>query len=262
VTRTWRKLRALGDANFALWVEYRAELFLWVLAGSLPLILMGVWGEVSKNGAFPLARGEFIRYFLAVFLARQLTFVWVIWEFEELVVTGRLSPLLLQPLNPVWRFVVAHLTERVARLPFALVIVLFGFALYPDAFFVPSIVDVLGFALALTVAFWVRFLLQYAFSMLTFWSERASAIEDLWFGMHLFLSGLIAPLDVYPPLVREIAELTPFPYLIYFPARMLLGQPPPLGQAGAVLAAWGGASFVLYWYLWRRGLRHYSAMGA
>lgn len=259
---TWRKIKALSDANFLLWVEYRAEMFLWVLAGSLPLILMGVWGEVSKGGAFTLGQGEFVRYFLAVFLARQLTFVWVIWEFEELVITGRLSPLLLQPLNPIWRFVLAHLTERFARFPFALAIVSLGFLLYPSALFVPRLLDVLGFALALTVSFWVRFLLQYAFSMLTFWSERASAVEDLWFGMHLFLSGLIAPLDVYPPLLRTIAELTPFPYLIYFPARVLLGQAPPIGQAAAVLSAWGGASLALYWYLWKKGLRRYSAMGA
>jgi ABC-2 type transport system permease protein len=116
--------------------------------------------------------------------------------------------------------------------------------------------------LALCVSFAVRFLLQYAFSMLSFWSERASSIEELWFTLHLFLSGLVAPLDVYPQNVRQLAELTPFPYLVYYPAQMLLGHPPPLLKAFAVLSVWGVASFVMYRWLWKRGLRRYSAMGA
>ena len=257
-----RKLRAIGSQNFAMWVEYRAELVLWVMAGILPLILMGVWREAGARGSFPLGPSEFVRYFLAVFVVRQLTFVWVIWEVEELVVSGRLSPLLLQPINPFWRFLMTHLTERVVRLPLVIGIVLSCFLLYPEAAWLPSITDLLGCFAGLAVSFGVRFLLQYAFSMLSFWSERASAIEELWFGMHLFLSGLVAPLDVYPAWLRSIAELTPFPYLIYFPAQLLLGHQPPLLKAGLVLGAWGSLAFVMYRVLWRRGLRQYSAMGA
>jgi ABC-2 type transport system permease protein len=252
----------MSQAHFALWVEYRAELYLWVVAGVLPLILMAVWGEVSRSGDFGFNRIQFIRYFLAVFIVRQMTFVWVIWEFEELVVSGKLSMQLLQPINPFWRFLLAHLTERVARFPLVLVIAAACFFLYPEASFVPKPLDAVYCASFLLVSFCVRFLMQYAFSMLTFWSERASAVEDLWFTAHLFLSGLMAPLDVYPESVREVALFTPFPYLIYYPARLLLGEALPLGRAALVLSVWGLGSFLLYRILWRQGLRRYSAMGA
>ncbi len=258
----FRKLKALSDTHFALWVEYRAELYLWALAGVLPLILAGVWGEVSESGSFDLGRNEFIRYFLAVFVVRQLTYVWVIWEFEELVVTGKLSQLLLQPINPMWRFLVAHVTERIARLPFALMIIGLCFLLFPEAAWIPSLGDCLSAGGMLALSFSVRFLLQYAFSMLAFWSERASSLEELWFLAYMFLSGLIAPLDVYPAGVRSFAELTPFPYLIYYPAQLLIGKGVPLVRGALVLFAWGVGAYLLYRYLWKKGLRQYSAMGA
>jgi ABC-2 type transport system permease protein len=261
IARTLRKARALFGLYLSYMLEFRAEIYLWVLASALPLILLGVWAQAAASGAFPLSRVEFIRYFIAVFVVRQFTFIWVIWEFEDLVVSGNLSQLLLQPLDPVWRFLASHLTERVVRLPLVLAVVGFCFALYPEALWLPSATDFASAGVLLGLAFVTRFMLQYMMSMLTFWSERAAAIEELWFVVYLFLSGLIAPLDVYPESVRRLTELTPFPYLIYYPVNLLLGRGAPLGRAVLVLAVWGVLAWVVQRRLWRSGLRRYSAMG-
>jgi ABC-2 type transport system permease protein len=255
----WRALCAVSLANM---LEYRAEIYLWVLASVLPLILLGVWSRAAQGGAFALSSVEFIRYFICVFVVRQFTFIWVIWEFEELVVSGNLSHQLLQPLNPVWRFLAGHLTERVVRLPLVAGVVGLCFALYPGALWLPAPLDVLRAAVLLAVAFIARFWLQYMMSMLSFWSERAAAIEELWFAVHFFLSGMIAPLDVYPEPVRRFAELTPFPYLIYHPVNLLLGRPVNFERALLVLAVWGTFAFFLQRRLWKRGLERYSAMGS
>jgi ABC-2 type transport system permease protein len=259
---TLRKVRAITQAYLALWTEYRAELYLWALSGVLPLILMGVWNQVSKNADFALNPAEFVRYFLAVFVVRQFTVVWVIWEFEELVVQGTLSPLLLQPFNPLWRFLLGHMTERLARLPFVFAILALGFVIYPEALFLPSLADLGVAAVAIFAAFVVRFIIQYTFAMVSFWSERASSIEEVWFLFYLFLSGMVAPLDVYPPSVRAFAELTPFPYMIYMPAQLIVGRPVDLTKGAIVLLIWGVIAWVCYRVLWRYGLRRYSAMGA
>jgi ABC-2 type transport system permease protein len=256
-----RKALALCRLYLAYMLEYRAEIYLWVLASSLPLILLGVWAQAAQSGAFPLSRVEFIRYFIAVFVVRQFSFIWVIWEFEELVVTGNLSQQLLQPLNPVWRYLASHLTERAVRLPLVLGVVALAFWIYPEAFWVPSFAALARALGLLGLAFGARFLLQYMMSMLAFWSERAAAIEELWFVLHLFLSGLIAPLDVYPEPIRRLTELTPFPYLIYHPVNLLLGRGEPVLRGVGVLLAWGGAALLIQRWLWKRGLERYSAMG-
>lgn len=262
MSSVFRKARVLLVAYYAYMLEYRAELFLWALSGSLPLILMGVWTEAAQSGQFGLSPIDFARYFLTVFVIRQFTVVWVIYEFEREVIEGRLSPRLLQPLDPVWHHVASHLSERLARLPFALVLVTLFFALYPQAFWIPPLGNFLLFVLAVIFAFALRFLIQYTFALFAFWTERANAIENLWYLFYLFLSGLIAPLEMFPAPVREFVLWTPFPYLIHFPAAVLIGLKEDILQGFLVMLGWCLLFFVFNRWLWRRGLKQYSGMGA
>lgn len=265
IARALRQARALLTVRYAEMLEYRAELVLWMLAGSMPLILMGVWMKVAATRPLGLEPADFARYFLVLFLVRQATVVWVIWEFQEKVLTGTLSQRLLQPIDPVWNEVAKHVAERFARLPFVVVLVVLFFVLYPDARWVPR-PGALVSALALTVAaFALRFCIQYTLSMMAFWTERAASIQSVWFHIYVLLSGMLAPLTMYPDNVRAIAELTPFPYLVYVPVAAALDHPAfpvDVPRAFVVMAAWAAGFVVLNRVLWRRGLRQYSGMGA
>ena len=166
--RIIRKALTLLSVYYAYMVEYRAELILWVLSGSLPIILMGVWIQAAQGGQFGLSPVDFTRYFLTVFIVRQITVVWVIWDFEKEVVEGKLSPKLLQPLDPVWHHVASHISERFARIPFALLLIGLFFILYPQAFWIPSLIQFLLFMLAVVLAFILRFVIQYTFAYVCF----------------------------------------------------------------------------------------------
>lgn len=257
-----RTSRVLLSVYYAYMLEYRAELYLWALSGTLPLILMGVWVQASEQQSLALTTVELTRYFLTIFLVRQFTVVWVIWEFEKEVVQGKLSFRLLQPLDPVWHHFASHFAERFARLPFALLLVLFFALLYPQALWLPSLGQWLLFVPTLLLAFALRFATQYTLAMAAFWLERATSIEQFWFLAYLFLSGMIAPLDLFPPEVREVISWTPFPYLIYFPAAILVGLKINLLKGFAVLGGWLVLFVVVNRWLWRKGLKQYSGMGA
>ncbi len=257
-----RKTLTLLSVYYAYMVEYRSELILWVLSGSLPIILMGVWIQAAQGGQFGLTSVGFARYFLAVFIVRQVTTVWVIYEFEKEIVEGKLSPRLLQPLDPVWHHVASHIAERGARMPFAILLVVLFFVLYPQAFWLPNLTNLLLFTLALVLAFALRFLIQYTFAMFAFWTERATAVENFWFLFYLFLSGMIAPLKVFPEPVRAVVLWTPFPYMINFPASLLVGLPVNVFQGFLSIVGWFLVFLVLNRWLWRLGLKRYSGMGA
>jgi ABC-2 type transport system permease protein len=264
MTQVFRKFRILLGVFYANMLQYRAEMYLWVLSGIMPFFMMGLWMKVSAGSGYSITPVDFARYYLAVFIVRQVTLVWVVWEFEFHVVQGRLSPYLLQPMNPAWRFVLSHIGERFARFPFLVAMVIIFFLIYPTAVWVPRWYDAVLAVMAMIVAFAVRFIMQYTFAMIAFWAERANRIEDLWFLSYLFLSGFMAPLDVFPPLVRTIALWTPFPYLVYMPAQLLTGRCDPgmIVYGFPVMIAWGSFFLGIWWIAWKRGLRHYSAMGA
>jgi ABC-2 type transport system permease protein len=228
-----------------------------MLSGSLPLILMGVWQQAATQGSFELSAIQFIQYFLAV---------WVIWDFEREVVEGQLSFRLLQPIDPGWHFFASHYAERLARFPFVLGLMILFFTLYPQALWWPGLGRVLAFVIAAHLAFCLRFLAQYTVAMLAFWTERAAAVEDIWFLTYLFLSGVIAPLDVFPAQLQAIVHWTPFPYIIYFPSALLVNiegiDRGTIVQGFLAIGIWMVLFWVLNRVLWRWGLKQYSGMGA
>ena len=256
------KARTLLLAHYAHMLEYRAEIFLWALSNSLPIILMGVWIQASSEGNFEFTPQEFARYFFSVFIVRQLTTIWVIWEFEREILEGKLSLRLLQPIDPVWHHVARHLAEKMTRIPLIALFCGLFFALYPDAAWIPQLSNIFLGVLAIAFAFILRFAIQYTFAMLAFWTERASAIQQFWFLFYVFLSGTIAPLEVFPSAVRQIVEWTPFPYMMHFPAILLMGLPVDFGRSILIMFGWTTIFTVLNRWLWRKGLKQYSGMGA
>ncbi|WP_201027502.1 ABC-2 family transporter protein, partial [Salmonella enterica] len=143
----------------------------------------------------------------------------------------------------------------IARIPFAVLLIALFFILYPQAFWIPSWSNLLLFSLAVMLAFALRFVIQHTFAIFSFWTERASALETFWYLFYLFLSGMIAPLDVFPPVVRAVVLCTPFPYLIDFPVSLLVGLPVDVGRGFLSMIGWLLFFIGVNRSLWRRGLK-------
>ena len=130
--RLWRRSLVLWSVQVAYMAEYRAEIALWALSGLLPFIMLAVWGQAEQRSGTLVAPGfgpaELARYFLCAFVVRQFTVVWVVWQFEEDSLQGRLAGQLLQPLHPLWRHLAAHYAEQATRLPFVLLIAVYSIA--------------------------------------------------------------------------------------------------------------------------------------
>jgi ABC-2 type transport system permease protein len=261
-----RRIQRIGGAlltsQMALMLEYRAEIALWALSGVLPLIMLAVWQGSDGAAAAGLSSSSLAHYFLAAFVVRQFSVVWMIHVFEDDALQGKLSPQLLQPLQPLWRYLAAHVAEQCTRLQFVgLMLGVLALA-QPKLLWWPTPLElILGIA-AIQAAFILRFLLQSVIAMLCFWSERAAALDRLLLIPYLFLSGLVAPLQTYPPAIQKLAWLTPFPSMVAFPAAVLAGEPVAIGPGFLQLALWCLLLYPLLMLLWRAGVRRYGAMGA
>ncbi len=275
-----RKWRSYFAVYYSLCTTYRAEIMLWAVATALPLIMMGVWTQAAATGNFTLSSAEMARYFIAVYFIRQLTIVWVIYDFEWHVVEGRLSPRLLHPIDPGWGFFIGHFSEQACRLPMVVGLVGLCYLLFPEAF-VGTAADasgaggdgpwVLGWVRAMLataavyLAFCCRYVLQSAIAMLAFWLERVTRVDEMVMIPFLFFSGILFPLGelrAWSPGLYEVALLTPFPWMLWFPANLLTGGDVPIVRGFVTLLAWSAVLFAIYRVLWWRGLKHYSGMGA
>ncbi|WP_320664577.1 ABC transporter permease [Prochlorococcus sp. MIT 1223] len=254
--------KALLSTQYANMLEYRVEIALWALSGVLPFIMLTLWNQTGASTDFGFSSIDLSRYFLSAFLVRQFSVVWVVFSFEEDALLGRLSPYLLQPLHPLWRYASAHLAEQFTRLPFAALITLIFFIINPKSFWVPSLSSFLLAWLSTLLAFTIAFLLQSLIASFCFWSEKASAFERLLFVPYLFLSGLLAPLASFPIEISKLALWTPFPYLINFPAKILSGINVNIIEGFLAQICWIIILLPLVIIFWRLGVRHYTAMGA
>jgi ABC-2 type transport system permease protein len=260
--RPLRIAKTLISTYYAYMVEYRAELMLWLLSGSLPIILMGAWMQAATTGKFSLTSLQMVQYFFTVAVTRQFTVVWVIWDFEREIVEGKLSLKLLQPLDPGWHHFTNHIGERFARLPFILLFVVVFFLFYPSAFWIPSFSQFLTYAVVVASAFTLQFVLQYTLAMFAFWTEKASSLQELSFLMYLFLSGVVAPIAVFPESAQKFVQWLPYPYLVDLPANVLTGLPTDVPHGLLMIYGWIAVLTVMNRWLWRKGLRQYSGMGA
>tara|TARA_B100000424_G_C22904752_1_gene481174 strand:- start:314 stop:1105 length:792 start_codon:yes stop_codon:yes gene_type:complete len=259
---SFRKISTLLDVQYSNMLEYRVEIALWAISGIIPFFMLNIWTNNDLNESINISNVLLARYFLSAFFVRQFSVVWVVFTFEEDALLGKISPYLIQPLNPFFRYLAQHLAEQITRLPYALIIASIFFLLNPETFWIPNIVIAITSVIATFLSFIIQFLIQSIIACICFWSEKASSIERLLFIPTLFLSGLLAPVVSFPKYVISWVYFTPFPYLIDFPANLLSGNKTNIASGFLMQILWISILYPIFRKIWSEGTKKYTAMGS
>jgi ABC-2 type transport system permease protein len=259
-----RVLPALLRAGVLEAIAYRAEMVVWALTSTMPLIMLALFDAVARDG--PLGRyGEpqLTAYFLATFVVRQLTSSWVSWQINMEVRDGTLAARLLRPVHPA----VAYAAESMAPMPLRAVVAV------PVAVVLLVLVGsrqlttdpvVWGLWGVSVVGAWlISLFVSLAIGALAFFIEQATRVMDLWLTVYFVLSGYLIPVDLFPPAVRVVLDYLPFRYQIGLPVELMVGAH---GRAEALSLVGRQWIFVLVtaWIVrlfWRRGLARFAAYG-
>jgi ABC-2 type transport system permease protein len=253
--------------TLAMMLQYRAALLIWMIGQVLePLVFLIVWSIVSISSGGSIGgytTGDFAAYFIVLMLVNQFTYTWIMYEFEYRIREGILSFALLKPVHPIHSDIADNVSSKLITLPIMILIAI-GLAVgfHASISLVPWAIVV--FIPVLLLAFMVRFLLEWTLAQAAFWTTRVSAINQTYFTLMLFLSGQLAPLTLLPQPVQVAADILPFRWMIGFPVELLLGRLTPveaLTGLGAQLA-WLLLGYVLLRFVWRAGVRNYSAVGS
>ena len=124
--RTWGLYAAQFKTTFAAMLQYRASLFIWMIGQVLePLIYLVVWSTVSESrggsvGDYTAA--QFAAYFIVFMLVNQMTYTWIMYEYEYRIREGMLSPALLRPVHPIHADIADNISSKLVSLPVMLVI--------------------------------------------------------------------------------------------------------------------------------------------
>jgi ABC-2 type transport system permease protein len=253
--------------TFASMLQYRASLFIWMISAVLePLIYLIVWStvSVSRGGSVgDYTAGQFAAYFIVFMLVNQVTFTWIMYEYEYRIREGLLSPALLRPVHPIHADIAENISSKLVTMP-VMILIAGGLALIfkPTASF--QVWTIFAFIPALVLAFLIRFLIEWTLAQSAFWTTRVSAFNQVYFVLVLFLSGQIAPLSLFPRAIQVLANILPFRWMIGFPVELILGRLTPIQALTGIAAQvfWLVVSLGLVRVVWRAGIRIYSAVGA
>ena len=99
---------------------------------------------------------------------------------------------------------------------------------------------------------------------LAFWTTRVYSISEFYLALSMLFSGQFVPLALLPPLVQRVAGFLPFQFYIYLPVQIILGRLPPEGMLRlyGLGVAWLAFAYLLFLWIWRSGVKRFSAVGA
>ena len=260
-----RKYLALIRRNIAAILEYRASTLIWILSSVTPLVMLAVWFSLAESG--PVAgysQADLTSYFLLLALVRQMTNVWVAWELDGEIRHGGLAVKLLHPLNPLHEYVSENLADKVVRAIFLIPFIILAVILFPTIHYDLTLQNGLLTLAAVGAAWLMLFFSQLIFGLLSFWVSSAMTLHEIWYAFAMLLGGMLAPLDLFPPQVAQVAHYLPFRYMLSFPVEILLGRLTPLDLlSGFIVSAFWIVLFgLLYRGLWQLGLKQFGAFGA
>ncbi len=267
MTRLANIYRAKFRAEIALQFAYRGALVIWLLGLLLePTVSLVVWTTVadSQGGVVSgFTPGDFAAYFTVLMIVNQLTFTWHFYFFEWRVRQGIFSPLLLRPVHPIHNDIAENLTFKLLTFTVVMPVALF-LVLTFGATFDTKPWQVVAFVPALVMAMALRFLVEWTLATAAFWITRMAALNQAYYVAMLFLSGQVAPLVLFPPVIQALGTLLPFRWMVSFPVEVFLGRLGPaeilVGYAAQV--GWIVATALVLRVAWRAGTRKYSAVGA
>lgn len=264
-------IRRLAQVLGAMWrlgaaeaMAYRAAMLVWILTTTFPLVSLALWHSLAAGGPIgDYGRADFIAYFVAAFLVRQLTASWVVWDLSTQIASGDLSTLLMRPVHPLLHHLMSNLAALPVRMllaaPLGVVVLVIagGIGVEPG-------VHLLLAPLAIALAWLLNLSVQLCVACLAFWVTSSTALFEVWLGLYMVLSGYAVPTSLFPAGLAAVVRWLPFHAVLGFPVELVIGRLSlaEIAVGFALQAVWLAIFGGLALWLWRRGLRVYGAVGA
>lgn len=261
---TARALPTLVRVALSEAVAYRTEMFVWMLATTMPLVMLALWTAVAQGA--PIGRYDepkFIAYFLATFVVRQVTGSWAFYDMVFEVRDGTLAMRLLRPVHPLVGYAIGSIASIPMRALVSLPVAIVGLLVVGRdgvthdpaiwALWVPSLLG----------AWLIALFVNLAVGCLSFWVESSMKLMDLWLVFFFVLSGYLVPVDLFPPALRAVIDWLPFRFQIGLSVELMTGAH-GFSEGLALLARqwmWVGIGLAATIVLWGRGVRRFEAYG-
>jgi ABC-2 type transport system permease protein len=263
-----RIYRRLWQVNWASQWQYRANLVMYLLYWLVsPVVYLAVWTTIanSQGNVRGLTANDFVVYYMTLLIVDTLTSDITLHLLAYKIQDGTLSGDLLQPIHPILTSTLVNNLAFKALTFMVLLPVWFLLALLvrPD-FSGVTLVSLLLAVPAVVVGFAISFLLGATLTCVAFWTTRVYSLSEFYWAFVLLFSGQFVPLDLMPAFIQQAARFLPFQLFKYFPVQLILGKLTSAEILQGYLSGviWFAIALALFSWVWRSGVKRFSAVGA
>jgi ABC-2 type transport system permease protein len=252
-------------------LQYRVNYLTRTLFSFIPLFAMlSIWqtiyassGHTGLSNGFTLA--QMIFYYLLVAVVDVMTAVNEDdWQIAADIREGTISQFLLKPIDYLTYRLCLFFSGRIAFIAMAGIPLAIFIFCHREYFLAPAdATTLLIFLFSLGLTALLNFFISYAMAMLAFWLLEISTFIFILFAFEYIASGHLFPLDVLPPMLKQILFFTPFPYQLYFPISIYMSKVTGAEMWSGLLIQflWVVVTYGLARLMWNRGIKKYSAFG-
>jgi ABC-2 type transport system permease protein len=249
---------------------YKLNFVMWRVRNIFQILLIFfLWSAVftdSQTVIFGYDKAKILTYVFGIMIVRALVMSARTSDMASDIARGNLSNYLVKPFSYFKFWFSRDISSKALNLIFAAgEFAILYLILVPPFYFQTNPLTLLWFLVGIVLAIFIYFFILILVSSITFWLPELS-----WGGHFLItmviveaLSGALFPINILPLTLQSIVMATPFPYLIYFPVQIYLGN--ISGQAllgGMIMAfAWAGILWLIANIVWQKGLRSYESIG-
>lgn len=245
---------------------YRLSFILWRMRNIFNLIFIYfLWSSVFTNhlSIFSYSQEKLVTYILIISLLSSLILLTRTADVSADILSGDVMNYFLKPFS-FFKFLISReIADKLLNLFFTMIeIFILILILKPHIFIQANPFSYILFLFSLIVGGIISFFISLNLSFIAFWSNEIWAPRWIYSIFTWFLAGSFFPLDILPKKVYSFLLLTPFPYLIYLPAKVFLdGFSLKLAVPIIISCVWCFGLYFATKKMWEKGIKIYSAYG-
>lgn len=260
------KYTTILKTQAAIYFVYRLSFVLWRVRSLLGFIVTYfLWSSVfsSHQQIFSYTREMMITYVLLLGIIDSLILTTRTSDIAGEIANGDIINYLLKPVSFFGTVITREVVDKMINGIFSVVeIALFILFLHPKIIIQHDPLAYLFFFIALGIGAAISFFISFGLSLVAFWTAETWAPRFIYFILLSMLAGTVFPLDILPRSLYNILLLTPFPYLVFLPAKIYLkGVTPDTLPLLGIGFVWALALYYLLCAVWKKGLREFSFFG-
>ena len=262
------KYLAIARITFANLLQYRWDFLISQSRIILLLItLYFLWTQVFKAKAtlFNFSQAQIITYVFLASIVRQFVLISATDQIaQELQSGGKFFSYLLRPVGYFRFWFTVDLVYKITSLIFIILITSVMLNILNITLTWPTeVFSTLLFLVSIFIASLIYFYIGILVSTTGFWTSQVWGLQFLVVLILEFCAGSYFPIDVLPANLQSIIKLTPFPYLLYYPISIFLGELSLVESIKVITIAvlWLAAIFIITKFIWNKGLKVYEAWG-